>query len=236
MSSLASSSGGGGGGGGGGASGTRGSGGVTGSNNANAAWTGAEEETDAFIIIETSFKVVAFTRSPLRIALLSIFVDLTYMLPNVIVGRLTRQSIVRALENGLDVADVAAWFARHAHPQVLRSAVGAVDESGRTSGGTAVLVPYNVLKQMGLWADERTRLTGVDVLELSKFTTEQDLREWAVFCRKQGILVHESRSASRDPAAAVLYIRADGEAAVVEERKRRIAASSAATVTARSTL
>uniref|UniRef100_A0A146LL03 General transcription factor IIH subunit 4 n=3 Tax=Lygus hesperus TaxID=30085 RepID=A0A146LL03_LYGHE len=68
------------------------------------------------IIIETSFKVHAFTRSPLMIAILSFIVDFTYRLPNVVMGYINRKSIRRALLNNLHSSTIVQWLHEHLHP------------------------------------------------------------------------------------------------------------------------
>lgn len=58
-------------------------------------------DTEKFLIIENNFRVFAYTKSRLHIALLSYFMQLTYQLPNLVIGCITRSSIVKAYKNGL---------------------------------------------------------------------------------------------------------------------------------------
>jgi transcription initiation factor TFIIH subunit 4 len=53
------------------------------------------------IILETNYKLYAYTSSPLEIAILSIFVQLQYRTPNLVVGMLTRESVREALTSGI---------------------------------------------------------------------------------------------------------------------------------------
>ena len=48
---------------------------------------------DKFIIVETNFKLYAYTSSKLYQALLKLFVRVEYAFPNLIVGSLTRRSL-----------------------------------------------------------------------------------------------------------------------------------------------
>jgi transcription initiation factor TFIIH subunit 4 len=176
-----------------------------------------DEESEGFIIVETSFKVVAFTRSPLRLALLSIFVDLSFLLPNAAVGRITRASVRRALVNKLEVSDIVAWFARHAHRQVLRRAVGVPDETGRLTGGNGVIVPDNVVKQMGLWADERSRLSGRNAALITEFKDAEEFADWAAFCKRADVLLLQ------DTATRSLVVSLEGLQVVRDEHARRAA-------------
>ena len=59
-----------------------------------------------YIIVETNYKVYAYTSSELQIALLSLFVHLQYRLPNLAVGLVTRESVRSALINGITAEQV----------------------------------------------------------------------------------------------------------------------------------
>lgn len=65
-------------------------------------------------------KVVAYTRSKLHFAMLSLFLELRARLPNVIIGAITRESMRRALATGIKGRQVLDFLKWHAHPIVRR--------------------------------------------------------------------------------------------------------------------
>ncbi|KAG6891050.1 hypothetical protein C0995_014138 [Termitomyces sp. Mi166 len=60
--------------------------------------TGAQ---DGFIVLETNYRIYAYTDNPLRTAVLNLFVSLKYRFPNLVVGSITRDSVKKALNNGI---------------------------------------------------------------------------------------------------------------------------------------
>lgn len=71
-------------------------------------------------MVHVSIKVVAYTRSKLHFAMLSLFLDLRTRLPNVIIGVITRESMRRALATGIKGRQVLDFLKCHAHPVVRR--------------------------------------------------------------------------------------------------------------------
>jgi transcription initiation factor TFIIH subunit 4 len=73
--------------------------------------THASEE-QGFLIIETNYKIYAYTSNPLQIAVLNLFVSLKSRFPNLVTGKITRDSIKKGLENGIK-ADQARSLLPH---------------------------------------------------------------------------------------------------------------------------
>ncbi|OCB84735.1 transcription factor Tfb2 [Sanghuangporus baumii] len=63
--------------------------------------TGASAQAQGFIILETNYRIYAYTDNPLQTAVLNLFVTLKYRFPNLVVGSLTRDSVRKALSNGI---------------------------------------------------------------------------------------------------------------------------------------
>ncbi|KAJ3215840.1 RNA polymerase II transcription factor B 52 kDa subunit [Dinochytrium kinnereticum] len=61
----------------------------------------ASDGNVGFVIVETNFKVYAYTNSPIQIAILSLFVSLKSRFANMVVGQITRDSVREALANGI---------------------------------------------------------------------------------------------------------------------------------------
>ena len=67
------------------------------SNNSNSV-SAMQQSTTANIIVESNFKVYAYTDSVLYRAILELFMRVDYILPNLFVGMLTRESLKKAFK------------------------------------------------------------------------------------------------------------------------------------------
>ncbi|XP_076039109.1 general transcription factor IIH subunit 4 marionette isoform X2 [Oratosquilla oratoria] len=72
------------------------------------------------LIIETNYRIYAYTTSELQISLLSIFCDIECRFPNLVVSSITRQSIRRALTNGIGAEQIISFLKQHCHPQMYK--------------------------------------------------------------------------------------------------------------------
>lgn len=66
-------------------------------------------------------QVVAYTSSPLKVAILRQFVRCDVVLPNAFVGTLTRESVTNALKLGIDHELIVRYLTQHADPHVASS-------------------------------------------------------------------------------------------------------------------
>jgi transcription initiation factor TFIIH subunit 4 len=60
-----------------------------------------------YIMIETNYRVYAYTSSSLQIAILSLFISLQTRFANMVVGLITRESIREALNRGISADQVS---------------------------------------------------------------------------------------------------------------------------------
>ncbi|KAK7690951.1 hypothetical protein QCA50_006054 [Cerrena zonata] len=68
---------------------------------------GSSTQSQGFIVLETNYRIYAYTDNPLQIAILNLFITLKSRFPNLVVGILTRESVKKALTNGI-TADQAS--------------------------------------------------------------------------------------------------------------------------------
>ncbi|KAF0698216.1 Aste57867_11143 [Aphanomyces stellatus] len=111
------------------------------------------------IVVETNFKVYAYTESTLHIAMLSVFVDIVARLPNLAVGYLTRESIRSALIHGISAEQIYDFLMQHAHPKMLAN---------------SPVIPENIADQLYLWQRERNRIKFDAGELLDGFVTTED--------------------------------------------------------------
>lgn len=126
-----------------------------------------------YLIVETNYRVYAYTDSNLQVALLGLFTELMYRYPNLVVGVLTRESIRQALRGGITAEQIIHYLEQHAHPQMMKS------ESCIKSTSP---LPPTVVDQIKLWENERNRFTYTEGVVYNQFLSQADfvvLRDYA---------------------------------------------------------
>lgn len=97
-----------------------------------------------FIIVETNYRLYAYTSSPLQISLLNLFVSLKARFPNLVTGKITKGSIQRAVEAGITADQIVEYLQSHAHPQMKKNAVAKGFSAEKP-------LPPTVADQIRLW-------------------------------------------------------------------------------------
>ena len=98
------------------------------------------------IIVQTNFQLCAYTTSPLHVSMLGLFCDvINYRrLPNIIMYKITRDSVKDAFRLGITAPQILRFLKMHAHPRL------------RT--GDQPLIPTNIEDQIWLWDHELRRV------------------------------------------------------------------------------
>ncbi|VDN02741.1 unnamed protein product [Thelazia callipaeda] len=133
-----------------------------------------------FVIVETNYRVYAYTDSNLQLAILSTFTEMLYRFNDMCVGLLSREAVRRAFQVGITATQIISYLRANAHPSVLTTNSGKIIES----------VPITVTDQIQLWEDEKQRLTFSDAAVYSSFDSEEEyftLKEY-VFCCGRTVL------------------------------------------------
>lgn len=104
---------------------------------------GTEQEERGYIILETNYRLYAYTSNPLRVAVLSLFVTIKARFSNLVVGSITRDSVKSALANGITAEQIITYLTHHAHAQMHRN---------------DPLLPVTVSDQIRLWEREKNRV------------------------------------------------------------------------------
>lgn len=142
-----------------------------------------------FIILESNFRLYAYTSSRLQIALIALFCELDYRFPNIVIGHITRDSIRQALKSGMSAQQIVNYLLMHVHPTVK-------DNKDP--------IPPTVIDQIYLWEKEREKLTYTEGRLYSQFNSDLDfdlLRKYAEDC---GFLIFHN------PATRVMVVHEDG--------------------------
>lgn len=130
-----------------------------------------------YIIVETNYRVYAYTDSKLQISLLALFTELLYRFPNVTVGVITRDSIRQALRGGITAKQIISYLEQHAHSKMVEAAAASASLTRNS-----LVLPPTVVDQIKLWENERNRFSFIDGVVYNQFLSEADfitLRDYA---------------------------------------------------------
>ncbi|KAJ7219782.1 transcription factor TFIIH subunit p52/Tfb2 [Mycena rebaudengoi] len=75
---------------------------------------------EGFVVLETNYRIYAYTDNPLQTTVLNLFVALKYRFPNLVVGSITQDSVKKALSNGISAEQIISYLIAHAHPQMRK--------------------------------------------------------------------------------------------------------------------
>ncbi|KAK9211497.1 hypothetical protein WN943_000874 [Citrus x changshan-huyou] len=92
---------------------------------------------EGFVVVETNFRMYAYSTSKLHYEILRLFSKIEYQLPNLIVGATTKESLNNAFENGITTEQ------QNAHPRVADRIPS---------------IPENVCDQIRLWESDLNRV------------------------------------------------------------------------------
>ncbi|CAG9463843.1 unnamed protein product [Pedinophyceae sp. YPF-701] len=130
---------------------------------------------DGFIIVETNFKVYAYTSSDVHAAVLQQVITPDCRLPNLLVGAITHQSIQGALNAGMSAEAIIRYLEEHAHPKARRREHP---------------VPMAVQRQIQLWQTDMHRVQHHQAVVLSHFGSPDFFRAAWKFARERGMLLY----------------------------------------------
>ncbi|KAI8139463.1 RNA polymerase II transcription factor B subunit 2 [Fennellomyces sp. T-0311] len=120
---------------------------------------GEEDSEQGFVILETNYRIYAYTESPLQIAVLNLFVQLQSRFRNMVAGVITRDSVRNALLKGITADQIISYLQTHAHPQMRKK---------------TPILPLTVVDQIRLWEMERCRLKTHSAYLYHEFNMQAD--------------------------------------------------------------
>lgn len=132
-----------------------------------------------FIVIETNYRVYAYTSSNLQIAILQLFTRLITRYPNMVAGKITRESIRRAVSMGITSDQIISYLTTHAHPQMAKK---------------QPILPATVVDQIRLWQLEGDRMKATPGYLFKDFNTQADFKAPCKYAEEIGVLVWKSES------------------------------------------
>ncbi|XP_032126705.1 general transcription factor IIH subunit 4 isoform X3 [Sapajus apella] len=130
-----------------------------------------------FIVVETNYRLYAYTESELQIALIALFSEMLYRFPNMVVAQVTRESVQQAIASGITAQQIIHFLRTRAHPVMLKQ--------------TPVLPP-TITDQIRLWELERDRLRFTEGVLYNQFLSQVDFELLLAHARELGVLVFEN--------------------------------------------
>ena len=135
--------------------------------------TTAEAGTSGFIVLETNYRIYAYTSSALQISILALFTTLKVRYPNMIAGKVTRDSVRRAVAQGITADQIISYLDTHAHPQMRK---------------TNPVLPPTVVDQIRLWQIEGERMTTTEGYLFREFDDYKEYQKAAQYAKDIGVL------------------------------------------------
>ncbi|KAF9815821.1 hypothetical protein IEO21_04333 [Rhodonia placenta] len=140
---------------------------------------GIGSQTQGFIVLETNYRLYAYTDNPLQIAVLNLFVTLKSRFPNLVIGAITRESVKKALANGITAEQIISYLTTHAHPQMRKN---------------NPLLPVTVQDQIRLWELEKNRLKSEEGYLYTAFASQADYEYVLNYAKQLDVVLWENPS------------------------------------------
>uniref|UniRef100_A0A336K8B7 General transcription factor IIH subunit 4 n=1 Tax=Culicoides sonorensis TaxID=179676 RepID=A0A336K8B7_CULSO len=134
-----------------------------------------------YIVVETNYRIYAYTDSNLQVALLGLFTELLYRFPNLVVGVLTRDSVRQALRGGITADQIVSYLQQHAHSNMVQQADGRKNP-----------LPPTVVDQIKLWENERNRFTYTEGVVYNQFMSSHEFNALRDFAQSQQYLLWQN--------------------------------------------
>ncbi|XP_052788025.1 general transcription factor IIH subunit 4-like [Mya arenaria] len=133
-----------------------------------------DENRQGYMVVETNYRVYAYTDSALNIALLALFCEMLYRFPNMAVANLSRDSVRAALMRGITAEQIISFLKSHAHPEMLKESLS---------------LPPTIIDQVRLWELERDRFKFDEGVLYSQFQSQPDFEKLKDYAKDQDVLV-----------------------------------------------
>ncbi|ODV84186.1 hypothetical protein CANARDRAFT_201563 [[Candida] arabinofermentans NRRL YB-2248] len=155
------------------------------------------------IIIETNFKIYCYTSSPLQIAVLNLFIHMKARFSNMVTGSLTRESVRRALMNGITADQIINYLESHAHPGMIKMADEKLSKQleyeqsiGNLNAVNELkleILPPTVIDQVKLWQLELDRIQTFKGYLYKDFTNDYEFEKLLNYGDEIGVITWKDR-------------------------------------------
>ncbi|EPS66674.1 hypothetical protein M569_08097 [Genlisea aurea] len=132
---------------------------------------------EGFILVETNFRLYAYSSSKLHTEMLRLFSRIEYQLPNLVVATITKESLYKAFQNGITAEQIIMFLQQNAHPRVALR---------------LPCVPENVTDQIRLWESDLNRIEMIPAHIFDEFPSREVFDSACEYARDIGGLLWES--------------------------------------------
>lgn len=133
-----------------------------------------------FVVVETNFRMYAYSSSKLHCEILRLFSRIEYQLPNLIVGAITKESLYNAFKNGITAQQIVTFLQQNAHPRVAERIPS---------------VPENVTDQIRLWESDLNRVDITPAHFYDEFPSREVFEAACDYAREwNGLLWEDSKT------------------------------------------
>ncbi|GLU23024.1 hypothetical protein SLE2022_390580 [Rubroshorea leprosula] len=153
--------------------------------------TDSSSRKEGFVVVETNFRMYAYSTSKLHCEILRLFSRIEYQLPNLIVTAMTKESLYSAFENGITAEQIITFLQQNAHPRVTDRAPS---------------VPENVTDQIRLWEADLNRVEMTHAHLYDEFPSRDVYEEGCEFARMHGGLLWEDAKRMRIVVKAEIHM------------------------------
>ncbi|KAF5474385.1 hypothetical protein F2P56_006289 [Juglans regia] len=148
--------------------------------NLSVSLTDSSARKQGFVVVETNFRLYAYSSSKLHSEVLRLFSRIEYQLPNLIVGAITKESLYNAFENGIAAEQIITFLQQNAHPRVAERIPS---------------VPENVTDQIRLWESDLNRVEMSPAHYYDEFPSRDVFEAACDYAREwNGLLWEDSKS------------------------------------------
>ncbi|XP_059671024.1 general transcription and DNA repair factor IIH subunit TFB2 [Cornus florida] len=144
-----------------------------------------------FVVVETNFRLYAYSTSKLHCEILRLFSRIEYQLPNLIVGAITKESLYSAFENGIMAEQIISFLQQNAHPRVAERVPS---------------VPENVTDQIRLWESDLNRVEMTPAHLYDEFPSRDVFEAACDFAREYGGVLWEDSKRMRLVVKAEIHM------------------------------
>jgi len=175
-----------------------------------------------YIILETNYRLYAYTDSNLHVKILEHFSKLLYKLPGMVVFTIMRDTIQEACEKGISAEMIIQYLKSHAH-NVQRNSKA----PGLGGSGAKHVLPPVVTDSIRIWAQERNRTHQVENAHMYHEFTSQD--QFLTLHRKADELnavIWSNKDHKRSESGYILIVKQDAHRTIKKayreyEKKRK---------------
>ena len=146
-----------------------------------------KEAKKRYLILETNYRLYAYTDSDLQVKTLEYFAKMLYKLPNMSVLTITRKTIQEACQRGITAEMIIEYIKTHSHEVQKNSKV-----PGLGGTGAKHILPPVVTDSIRIWAMERDRTKPQGCIIYSEFDSPQMFQKLYKRAQDLGVCLYGS--------------------------------------------